>query len=489
MGPGATGCVIYRAGSYETDDRFVIAEYRSFEDFRTGTVFKTISGKALRLTPGNRPIIIPYPRAGMSDRDRSAIRSRIAAAKDRFRHLGMDLSKIEKAWDSPAESGVSASATKETAPTAGSRPPLVLSNGQRYEAWSISRIDEDEVRILHSGGIAAVALADLPEFVVNSEPQLLAALRDRSREGGRPSLPSAKFANGIVSPTEVPNSHGGPASSRGLVSDTSTTQPEAGSSDKSPSQELDRDSPMYQQVFGYIDPRFKHLDLVPKEVITGARGGGALPADVSTEWVSSALVWLRMKCMGEARIFGKSGDDKPYLIPLDFICPPDSAHGMKRLWGADGGPPDGTKVATISAVVWRGTMATFRRSMNQQTDPMATLCLSATGDVFEQSVNALMFSPDEMEANLAVFLAYENKQRYAPMIENALRAPMEVYREYYRQNLHRSGRDALAVFAPVAAAIAKGISDGTNDSIEISDVDCEEAIKKLEAVKQQDLRT
>ena len=148
LSPGATGCVIYRAGAYETDDRFRIAEYASYDDFRTGTVFKARTGEVLRLTPGNKPIIIPYPSEKADYPE--AIRERIAEAKGRFRHLAMDLAAIEQAWGArKADQGDGA------APPSGPATPqgetvaraLELKSGRVLRDWAVSKVAGDKVTV------------------------------------------------------------------------------------------------------------------------------------------------------------------------------------------------------------------------------------------------------------------------------------------------------------------------------------------------------
>lgn len=159
LSPGASGCVIYRAGAYETDDRFVIAEYKTYDDFRTGTVFKTLSGEVLRLTPGHRPIIIPYP----SDmEDAGAVGKRVAEAKDRFPHLAMDLSSIERAWLKAQSGGGISQANAPAAVEDAIGTPLRLTTGRVLEAWRISKVVDGKATIAHRDGISVVAIGQLP---------------------------------------------------------------------------------------------------------------------------------------------------------------------------------------------------------------------------------------------------------------------------------------------------------------------------------------
>lgn len=200
LSPGATGCVIYRAGPYETDDKFRIAEYKSFDDFRTGTVFKTLSGEILRLTPGHRPIIIPYPAEKKGDP--GAIKKTMAEAKERFPHLAMDIVALEEAWNRPVtpEPAGTGGPAGTTAAAGGKRPPLTVKGGKVFEGWTISRVDGDQVRIVHAGGVATVPLADLPGPIVSGDPRLAAAVAEIEKAKAGIAPAAAGAADGATPP-------------------------------------------------------------------------------------------------------------------------------------------------------------------------------------------------------------------------------------------------------------------------------------------------
>lgn len=192
--------MIYRAGSYETDDKFRMVEYKTFDDFRTGTVFKTLSGEVLRLTEGHRPLIIPYPSSKSLDPD--VIRKRIAEAKGRFPHLGMDVAAIEKAWEHAPTTETKPSESDRATPPAPATPaavtaPLVLKSGEVFQGWSVSRVDGDTVRILHVGGVVAVALTNIPSSMLETDPNLASAIAATKRAAQEKTAHNAQLIGEI----------------------------------------------------------------------------------------------------------------------------------------------------------------------------------------------------------------------------------------------------------------------------------------------------